>query len=89
MLADFAHCEPREVTLANDLRKDLRFTDKDLEVLEVWIEGPISKARRGYFQVFDTDVRVSDLVDPKKVKTVKSLLNLIWKSTPVENRVEE
>jgi hypothetical protein len=61
-------------------------TDKDFEVLEIWIEGPISPSMNGFFQDVQADVRVSDLQDPKVVSTVQSLAALIWKSIPASNK---
>ena len=75
--------------LSDDLRGDWNLTDKDFEVLELWIEGPISKSKKGFFQDANTDVRVSDLQNPKVVDTVESLAELIWKRTPDENKTDE
>jgi hypothetical protein len=45
LMADFLHREPRQLSLEDNLRKKWFMTDKDLEVLEIWIEGPISVPR--------------------------------------------
>src|ERR1035441_2441188 len=72
MMANFLHREPKEITMTDDLRQDWNMTDKDFEILEIWIEGPISTTVQGYFQDVQTDVRVSALQDPKVVSTVQS-----------------
>jgi len=82
MMANFLHRKPKELSMSDDLRKDWNITDKDLEVLEIWIEGPISTSMKGFFQDVLADVRVTDLQDPKVVSTLKSLATLIWKCIP-------
>jgi hypothetical protein len=61
-------------------------TNKDLEVLELWIEGPISASNSGFFQDVAADVRTADLQKPGVV-TVKDLADLIWRNIPAANRV--
>jgi hypothetical protein len=86
MLANFFHRKDDEIKMSDDLRQDWNMTDKDFEVLEIWIEGPITGAIKGYFQDVQADVRVSDLQDPKTVSTVQSLATLIWRCIPEANK---
>ena len=86
MMAHFLHRDPREIDMAQNLRNDWRMTDRDFEVLELWIEGPISPSVPGFFQDAATDVRVADLQNRRVVATIESLARLIWKSTPASNR---
>lgn len=85
MLAHFLHRAPREIQLKDRLRSDWLLTAKDLEVLEIWIEGPISASVPGFFQDVNVDVRTSDL-RKASVVTVKDLASLIWNNLPKENR---
>ena len=84
MMAHFLHQSPKKISLSDHLRQDWKMTDKDLEILEIWIEGPISPSVTGFFQEVQTDVRVQDLQNPRIVSTVESLARLIWKSTPAK-----
>lgn len=85
MLAHFLHRAPREIRLKDRLRSDWLLTAKDLEVLEIWIEGPISASVPGFFQDVNADVRASDLQKPSVV-TVKDLSALIWNNLPAAHR---
>lgn len=86
MLAHFLHRKPSAFTLADNLRQTWKMTDKDLEILEIWIEGPISASMKGFFQDVAADVKVQDLQDPQTVTTVRSLVTLIWKGIPADNK---
>jgi hypothetical protein len=86
MMANFLHRKPNDINMSDNLRDDWKMSDKDFEILEIWIEGPISTSVKGFFQDVQTDVRVSDLQDPKTISTVESLAKLIWKCTPAENK---
>ena len=72
--------------MSDDLRQDWRMADNDFEVLEIWIEGPISPSVDGFFQDVQADVRVNDLQDPQIVGTVQSLATLIWNNIPAANK---
>lgn len=85
MLANFLHCRPAEMKPNQDLRKDWKMTDTDLEVLEIWIEGPISRSMPGFFQDAMADVSPADLLNPA-LKTVKDLDSLIWDHVPPANK---
>ena len=84
MVAHFVHRDAKEILMNQDLRKDLFLTDKDLEVLEIWIEGPISASVKGVFQDVQTDVSVLELQDPETISTVATLADYIWKKTPAQ-----
>ena len=86
MVADFLHREPTAINPDDKLREDWNMTNDDLEVLELWIEGPISRTVEGFFQDVAADVSVADLQNPKIVKTVSNLATLIWKSIPAANK---
>jgi hypothetical protein len=87
MMADFLHREPAEILLKDRLRSDWSLNDKDLEVLEIWIEGPISASNPGFFQDVAADVRTADL-QKDSVVTIKDLAALIWKNIPAAHRDE-
>lgn len=88
MLADFLNEPPRAFRTSQKLKKDWDMTDDDLEVLERWIEGPISisKAVPGFFQDVGAQVTPADLKDAKKAGTVGLLSELIWQGIPHANR---
>lgn len=86
MLAHFLNLRVSEIKMKSRLRKDLGFNDADLEILEQWIEGPISRTVPGFFQDVGTDVRTSSLTDFKASATVMDLAELIWNDTPVANQ---
>ena len=85
MVAHFLHRAPGEIKLKDRLRSDWSMTNKDLEVLEIWIEGPISASVPGFFQDVAADVRTADLQKPTVV-TVKDLSALIWRNIPASHR---
>jgi hypothetical protein len=87
MMAHFLHRKPEDFALDDNLRQKWKMTDKDLEILEIWIEGPISPSMKGFFQDVAADVRVTDLQDPKTVSTLKTLISLIWKCIPSDNKI--
>lgn len=72
--------------MADNLRTKWKLRPKDFEVLEIWIEGPISASVKGFFQDAQTDVSVSELQNAKVVSTIESLAKLIWKKTPAANK---
>ncbi len=86
MLAHFLHRQPKEISLKDRLRSDWSLTNKDLEVLEIWIEGPISASNPGFFQDVNADVRTAALQKSSLV-TVKDLSGLIWNNIPKANRL--
>lgn len=86
MMAHFLHRNPAELSMADNLRAKWRMRPKDFEVLEIWIEGPISASVKGFFQDAQTDVSVSELQNAKVVSTVESLARLIWNKTPMTNK---
>jgi len=87
MMADFVHTKPSQVKLADDVRKDLGLGNPDLQVLQKWIMGPIRPGVPGYFQDVVAQVTVGDLLNPKTVTDVDSLVDLIWSGIPVANQL--
>lgn len=85
MLAHFLNRRAGEIKMKLRLRKDLDFNDADLEILEQWIEGPISRTMPGFFQDVGTDVRGSRLIALNGTATVLDLAQLIWEGTPADN----
>lgn len=88
MMANFLHRQPAELQLADNLRKKWKMTAKDFEILEIWIEGPISASVRGYFQDVGADVSVAELQDEDVVSTIDTLVDLIWDNIPEENKTK-
>jgi hypothetical protein len=88
MLADFLHRKPSELQLGQNLRKKWKMTDKDLEVLEIWIEGPISASLPGFFQDVQADAHVDELQDEDTVSTISSLVDYIWANLPDSSKAE-
>jgi hypothetical protein len=88
MMANFLHRPISSIEMAQDLRKDWDMTEGDFEVLEIWIEGPISQSLPGFFQDVGADVHRADLKDPDTVSTIGTLSDLIWTSIPEANQQE-
>lgn len=86
MLANFMHRKPAELHLADNLRTKWKLTPDDFEILELWIEQPISPSLPGYFQDVGADVTVADLQNAQKVPTIGTLVVLIWDSIPAANK---
>lgn len=87
MLRDYMFlAKNAKIGLKDELRKTLGFEDKDLMLLETWIEGPIGTTAPGYFHDVGADVSRADLLNPK-LKTVGDLMDLIWDHIPEEHKL--
>ena len=84
MMADFLHRDPVSIDLKENMRKDWNMTDRDFEILETWIEGPID-GFPGFFQDVEADVTRKELLDPE-LKTGEQLAKLIWNRIPKEHK---
>jgi hypothetical protein len=85
MMANFLHQDPANIQLDQNLRKFWKMTDGDFDMLEGWIERPISRSLNGYFQDVMADVSLPDLRNPK-LNTIDDLEDLIWRRIPKENK---